>query len=379
MSQAAESDRDDQANEPTELTYDEHLHPARPRALRFRPRVKAPFTRRSVARTGPRPGTTRRTCRGCCRSRCWPTPTRSASSSPARARCGRTRTPTRDPRHAVDTGVGVVHRLPAVADHPPRRVVPRPRWATRSCGRRSPRSASRPSTPARSSGPAASRAGSTRPASTATSTGSAPQIDPAFGTEDEFRAMCGMATWYGGTIIDDIVPGHTGKGADFRLAEMKYADYPGIYHMVEIDPERLGRCCPTCPPGRDSVNIDAATEERLEKAGYIIGRLQRVIFYAEGVKETNWSATAPGRRHRRRRAPLGVPALLQGRPALDQLAGPVVRRDAAGHRRRPALAGRPRLRRAAAGRQRLPRRGEERRRAARPGRRGTRCPRRPTT
>ena len=39
--------------------------------------------------------------------------------------------------------------------------------------------------------------------------------------------MCGTANWYGGTIIDDIVPGHTGKGADFRLAEMKYADYPG--------------------------------------------------------------------------------------------------------------------------------------------------------
>ena len=104
--------------------------------------------------------------------------------------------------------------------------------------------------------------------------------------------MCGMATWYGGTIIDDIVPGHTGKGADFRLAEMKHADYPGIYHMVEIEPEDWD-LLPDVPPGRDSVNIDAATEEALEKAGYIIGRLQRVIFYAEGVKETNWSATAP--------------------------------------------------------------------------------------
>ena len=33
------------------------------------------------------------------------------------------------------------------------------------------------------------------------------QIDPAFGDESEFRAMCGMATWYGGTIIDDSCPG----------------------------------------------------------------------------------------------------------------------------------------------------------------------------
>ncbi|MBW0113583.1 maltose alpha-D-glucosyltransferase, partial [Pseudonocardia sp. KRD-182] len=116
------------------------------------------------------------------------------------------------------------------------------------------------------------------------------EIDPAFGTEAEFRAMCGMATWSGGTIIDDIVPGHTGKGADFRLAEMKYADYPGIYHMIEIEPEDWA-ILPDVPHGRDSVNIDAATEEQLEKAGYIIGRLQRVIFYAEGVKETNWSTT----------------------------------------------------------------------------------------
>ncbi|MGZ8802671.1 MAG: maltose alpha-D-glucosyltransferase, partial [Mycobacterium sp.] len=118
------------------------------------------------------------------------------------------------------------------------------------------------------------------------------QIDPAFGTEEEFRQMCATANWYGGTIIDDIVPGHTGKGSDFRLAEMKYADYPGIYHMVEIDP-RDWHELPAVPAGADSVNIDTTTEEWLDKAGYIIGRLQRVIFYAEGVKETNWSVTRP--------------------------------------------------------------------------------------
>jgi trehalose synthase len=118
------------------------------------------------------------------------------------------------------------------------------------------------------------------------------EIDPAFGTEEEFRAMCGTANWYGGTIIDDIVPGHTGKGADFRLAELKYADYPGIYHMVEIDPRDWDHL-PDVPHHADSVNIDQDTEEWLDKAGYIIGRLQRVIFYAEGIKETNWSVTRP--------------------------------------------------------------------------------------
>ena len=103
--------------------------------------------------------------------------------------------------------------------------------------------------------------------------------------------------------------------------------------MVEIDPEDWN-LLPDVPAGQDSVNLDVATEEALDKAGYIIGRLQRVIFYAEGVKETNWSATRAGRRHGRRRAPLGLPALLQGGPAVDQLARPVVRRDAAGDRRR---------------------------------------------
>ncbi|WP_423183492.1 maltose alpha-D-glucosyltransferase [Arthrobacter sp. NyZ413] len=115
-------------------------------------------------------------------------------------------------------------------------------------------------------------------------------IDPAFGEEDEFRRMCQVATDHGGTIIDDIVPGHTGKGADFRLAEMNFRDYPGIYHMVDI-PEEDWHLLPDVPEGKDSVNLSPDAEQALQKAGYIIGRLQRVIFYEPGVKETNWSAT----------------------------------------------------------------------------------------
>jgi trehalose synthase len=117
-------------------------------------------------------------------------------------------------------------------------------------------------------------------------------IDEAFGTEREYRRMVETATRHGGTVIDDIVPGHTGKGPDFRLAEMKVGDYPGIYHMVEIQPEDW-HLLPAVRSGRDSVNLTAEIEAQLEKAGYIVGRLQRVIFYEPGVKETNWSATRP--------------------------------------------------------------------------------------
>jgi trehalose synthase len=118
------------------------------------------------------------------------------------------------------------------------------------------------------------------------------QIDEVFGTEVEFRRLCEVAAMHGGIVIDDIVPGHTGKGPDFRLAEMKVGDYPGIYHMVEI-PRQDWHLLPEVPPGKDSVNLDSQAEDRLQHAGHIVGRLQRVIFQDPGVKDTNWSATAP--------------------------------------------------------------------------------------
>jgi trehalose synthase len=119
-------------------------------------------------------------------------------------------------------------------------------------------------------------------------------IDEAFGTEAEFRHVCAVAAAHGASIIDDIVPGHTGKGADFRLAEMKVGDYPGIYHMVEIPPDDWHQL-PEVPVGKDSANLSVEAEDRLMRAGYILGPLQRVIFYEPGIKETNWSATAPVR------------------------------------------------------------------------------------
>jgi len=115
-------------------------------------------------------------------------------------------------------------------------------------------------------------------------------IDPQFGTEAEFRSLCDTAAANGGTVIDDIIPGHTGKGADFRLAELGYGDYPGIYHLIELPPHTWA-WLPTVPEGADSVNLDPETEMKLAEAGYLIGALQRVIFYEPGVKETNWSVT----------------------------------------------------------------------------------------
>lgn len=116
------------------------------------------------------------------------------------------------------------------------------------------------------------------------------EIDNAFGTTEEYAAMSRNAAAQDAIVIDDIVPGHTGKGADFRLAERGYEDYPGIYHMVEIAPEDWS-LLPTVPDGGDAVNLSPTTVDALHEKGYIVGRLSRVIFYEPGVKETNWSVT----------------------------------------------------------------------------------------
>ena len=287
----AGSGTDDQTNEPSEITYDEHLHPARPRALRFRPRVRSPFTRRSVAQDGPARGDNPAYVSWLLSQSMLADANEISQQFSGQGSMWQNPYATPSPRGAVETAsvwftaypLSLITRpnesfLKALADDE--------MWkAFADIG-----------IEAIHTGPV-KRAGGISDWQTTPSVDGhfdriSTEIDPAFGTEEEFRKMCGTANWYGGTIIDDIVPGHTGKGADFRLAEMKYADYPGIYHMVEVDP-RDWEHLPDVPPGVDSVNIDQATEEWLDKAGYIIGRLQRVIFYAEGIKETNWSVTRP--------------------------------------------------------------------------------------
>ncbi|CAN5161179.1 maltose alpha-D-glucosyltransferase [soil metagenome] len=301
MSQAAESEHDDherpdpnhgeQPNEPTEITFDEHLHPARPRALRFRPRVKAPFTRRSLSQDGSPTGDNPAYVSWLLSQSMLADANEISQQFSGQGSMWQNPYATPSPRGAVDTAsvwftaypLSLITRpnesfLKAMADEA--------MW----------QAFSEIGIEGVHTGPVKRAGGIWGWEQTPSVDGHfdriSTQIDPAFGTEEEFRQMCGTAGWYCGTIIDDIVPGHTGKGADFRLAEMKYADYPGIYHMVEIDSRDWDQL-PEVPAGADSVNIDTGTEEWLDKAGYIIGRLQRVIFYAEGVKETNWSVTRP--------------------------------------------------------------------------------------
>lgn len=117
------------------------------------------------------------------------------------------------------------------------------------------------------------------------------EIDPTFGTQAEFVAMCQVAAGHGAIVIDDVIPGHTGKGPDFRLAELGYGEYPGLYHIVEIAPADWS-LLPPVPEGSDAANLPPATVDALKSKAYIVGQLPRTIFYEPGVKESDWSATA---------------------------------------------------------------------------------------
>ena len=115
-------------------------------------------------------------------------------------------------------------------------------------------------------------------------------IDPQLGTEVQLQALTRMAAAHNAVIIDDVIPSHTGKGADFRLAEMAYEDYPGLYHMVEIREEDWS-LLPDVAEGDDAHNLSPLQVDALRDKHYIVGQLQRVIFFEPGVKETDWSAT----------------------------------------------------------------------------------------
>ncbi|WP_437881531.1 maltose alpha-D-glucosyltransferase [Pseudomonas sp. LRF_L74] len=118
------------------------------------------------------------------------------------------------------------------------------------------------------------------------------RIDPQYGSEDELVRLSRIAAVHNAVTIDDIIPSHTGKGADFRLAEMAYEEYPGLYHMVEIAEEDWA-LLPDVPAGRDAVNLLPEVVDGLRERHYIVGQLQRVIFFEPGIKETDWSATPP--------------------------------------------------------------------------------------
>src|SRR6478736_6416950 len=96
------------------------------------------------------------------------------------------------------------------------------------------------------------------------------EIDPDLGTDEEYQAMVRTARRHGASNAGELVPLHTGMGADFRLAQRAYKDYPGMYTMVEIRQEDWG-LLPKVDRSWDAAVVPKEAAEQLHKKGYIPG------------------------------------------------------------------------------------------------------------
>jgi trehalose synthase len=116
------------------------------------------------------------------------------------------------------------------------------------------------------------------------------EIDPALGTEEEYRRMVETARKSGGMIAGDLVPLHTGKGADYLLALRGYEEYPGMYTIVEIRREDWHLLPPVKGPWQTAL-VSNEVADRLTEMGYIPGRIHPADADPAVRSSSGWSAT----------------------------------------------------------------------------------------
>lgn len=116
------------------------------------------------------------------------------------------------------------------------------------------------------------------------------ELDPDLGTDKEYRQMVRTAERHGASIAGDLVPLHTGIGADFRLAERAYQDYPGMYTMVEIREEDW-ELLPEVEGIWDTEFVPKEVVEELLSKGYLPGRINSNDASPQARDLSGWSAT----------------------------------------------------------------------------------------
>jgi trehalose synthase len=115
-------------------------------------------------------------------------------------------------------------------------------------------------------------------------------VAPELGTEADFKQMVSNAGQQAASIAADLVPLHTGIGPDFRLAEVAYKDYPGLYDMVEIDQKDWGLLPAVSDPwGHELVPQNVAVQ--LKQKGYIPGLIHSADADPNAGTWSGWSAT----------------------------------------------------------------------------------------
>lgn len=149
-------------------------------------------------------------------------------------------------------------------------------------------------------------------------------IDSDYGTALQYQNFVKNAEQFDILVAGDVIPGHTGIGADFLLALLNYAEYPSLYIMREIDP-RDWHLLPNNninkkPNQLLCYNVDDNLHSILQKSDYIPGDIDLVMFAEKGIKDTNWSVTEEiiGVDGIKRRW-LYLHLFKQGQPTLDWL------------------------------------------------------------
>jgi maltose alpha-D-glucosyltransferase/alpha-amylase len=116
------------------------------------------------------------------------------------------------------------------------------------------------------------------------------EVDPDLGTEEELRRVVREARRHGALLACGLVPLHTGKGADFRLAQRAYRDYPGLYTMVEVRKEDWG-LLPAVDSAWATALVPKGAARELTRKGYLPGLINSNDAAREARTWSGWSAT----------------------------------------------------------------------------------------
>lgn len=121
-------------------------------------------------------------------------------------------------------------------------------------------------------------------------------VDPALGTNDEYRALIQAAKARGICIIGNLVPLHTGQGPDFQLALFGEPAYRTIYMLAEIPKEDWNLLPPEVGDSRADAVVPCALvtleqAETLRQKGHIPGVIHSADASLTAGEMSGWSAT----------------------------------------------------------------------------------------
>jgi len=107
-------------------------------------------------------------------------------------------------------------------------------------------------------------------------------LDPKWG--DDWNGLAMTLGKRGIALIGDSIGSSTGVCPDFFLALKNYGEYPGLYHLIEVD-QRDWTLLPKVNPSELAANIPWLSLQNLHKKGYVPEQ------FSPYVKQSSWNAS----------------------------------------------------------------------------------------